>query len=225
MKGAQPRVAAYFDLDGTLLDASSEKTLTAALLKKRPWRFPVGATAWSLRALLGLLSGHSLYDALRNRGHFTGASWTVLEGLAEELADQRLMPRVPQEALDRLAWHRGEGHRLVLVTATVAPMAEAMGHRLGMDAVYGCGPATRNGRLSGSERGWSVPRRKGKVPVVMADAEANGHDLAQCFAYGNTHADSWFMRECGTAIAVNPEGALIGEAKAQGWECVEWRVR
>ena len=30
------KVAAYFDLDGTLLDSSSEKTLTAELAKRRP---------------------------------------------------------------------------------------------------------------------------------------------------------------------------------------------
>ena len=36
------QVAAYFDLDGTLLDSSSEKTLTAHLAKKRPWRIPIG---------------------------------------------------------------------------------------------------------------------------------------------------------------------------------------
>ena len=40
-----------------------------------------------------------------------------------------------------------------------------------MDEVYGCGPAVRSGRLSGSERGWSVPRRKGKVPVMQAGAK------------------------------------------------------
>ena len=69
-----------------------------------------------------------------------------------------------------------------------------------------------------------MPRRKGKVPVVMADAEANGHDLAQCWAYGNTHADSWFMRGCGHAMAVNPEGALAKEAASRGWDQVHWRM-
>ena len=95
--------------------------------------------------------------------------------------------------------YRNQGHRLVLVTATVAPMAEAW-HILGMDAVYGCGPKSRSGWLSGSERGWSIPRRKGKVPVVEKDAEINGHDLSKCYGYGNTLADSWFMRICGHAM-------------------------
>ena len=102
-------------------------------------------------------------------------------------------------------------------------MAEAMAEVLGMDAVYGCGPAERTGLLSGSERGWSVPRRKGKVPVVQADAASHGHDLSKCYGYGNTLADSWFMALCGHAVAVSPEGALRRHAEKEGWTVVDWR--
>ena len=201
-------VAAYFDLDGTLLNASSEKTSPLILLvtdhgasRGAPSRGP--QVFWT-----NLLRGRAVYDAARNRGHFSLASWEVLERYSNQLAEERLRARVPQQAWDRLDWHRQQGHRLVLVTATVAPMAEAMAKVLSMDEVYGCGPAVRTGRLSGSERGWSVPRRKGKVPVVQADAKANGHDLSACYGYGNTLADSWFMALCGHAIAVSPEGSL-----------------
>ena len=127
-----------------------------------------------------------MYDAARNRGHLSLASWEVLERYSTHLANERLKQSIPPQAWEKLAWHREQGHRLVLVTATVAPMAEAMADVLGMDAVYGCGPQVRDGILSGSERGWSVPRRKGKVPVVMADAEANGHDLSKCYGYPET---------------------------------------
>ncbi|MBT5284500.1 MAG: hypothetical protein HOL29_00850, partial [Euryarchaeota archaeon] len=85
-----------------------------------------------------------------------------------------------------------------------------------------CGPSERTGILSGSERGWSVPRRKGKVPVVEQDARENNHDLSQCYGYGNTLADSWFMALCGHAIAVNPEGPLRKHAQSHQWEIVEW---
>ena len=63
------QIAAYFDLDGTLLNASSEKTLTAHLAKRRPWRIPWGAVAWTSGFLTNLLRGRSVYDAARNRGH------------------------------------------------------------------------------------------------------------------------------------------------------------
>ena len=216
------QVAAYFDLDGTLLNASSEKTLAGHLARRRPWRIPWGAFAWTSGFFTNLLRGRAVYDAARNRGHFSLSSWSVLEAYSQRLANEVLKPAIPEAAWERLAWHRDQGHRLVLVTATIAPMAEAMAEVLNMDAVYGCGPTVREGVLSGSERGWSVPRRKGKVPVVLADAEAEGHDLTQCYAYGNTHADSWFMRECGHPIAINPEGPLRRYAEAQGWPCFEW---
>ena len=215
-------VAAYFDLDGTLLNASSEKTLTAHLARRRPWRIPWGAIAWTTGFLTNVLRGRAVYDAARNRGHFSLASWDVLERYSNRLAKERLASHVPQQAWDRLNWHRQQGHRLVLVTATVAPMAEAMATVLSMDEVYGCGPEVRTGRLSGSERGWSVPRRKGKVPVVQADAAANGHDLSKCYGYGNTLADSWFMGLCGHAVAVSPEGSLRRHAESNGWDIVDW---
>ena len=220
--GEGQKVAAYFDLDGTLLNASSEKTLTGVLARRRPWRIPYATIAWTLGATFGLLTGKAPYDALRNRGHLSLASWQILEQYSEEIATTYLKERVSPGAWERLDWHRKQGHRLVLVTATVAPMAEAMARVLGMDEVYGCGPENRAGMLSGSERGWSVPRRKGKVPIVEQDAEKHGHDLSQCYGYGNTHADSWFMRICGHAIAVNPESSLEQFAKKNNWEIVHW---
>lgn len=220
--GEENEVAAYFDLDGTLLNASSEKTLTGVLAKRRPWRIPHATLAWVLGATFGLLTGKAPYDALRNRGHLSLASWRILEQYSDEIAKSVLKAKISKGAWARLEWHRNQGHRLVLVTATVAPMAEAMARVLGMDAVYGCGPKSRSGWLSGSERGWSVPRRKGKVPVVEKDAEINGHDLSKCYGYGNTLADSWFMRICGHAIAVNPEGPLQKFAEDQEWEIVHW---
>ena len=140
--GEGQKVAAYFDLDGTLLNASSEKTLTGVLARRRPWRIPYATIAWTLGATFGLLTGKAPYDALRNRGHLSLASWQILEQYSEEIATTYLKERVSSGAWERLDWHRKQGHRLVLVTATVAPMAEAMARVLGMDEVYGCGPKT-----------------------------------------------------------------------------------
>ena len=217
-------VTAYFDLDGTLLDASSEKSLTALLSKRRPWRIPLGATMWSLGFIGNLLRARSVYDAARNRGHLALCNWETLRQLSSELVKSKLSDRVTKDALERLDWHREQGHRIVLVTATVMPMAQAMADHLGMDEVYGCGPEEMTGIMSGSERGWSVPRRKGKVPIVQEDAKSVGHDLADCWGYGNTHADSFFMSITGNPVAVNAEGSLKSLAKEKQWTQFEWRI-
>ena len=217
-------VTAYFDLDGTLLDASSEKSLTALLSKRRPWRIPLGAVMWSLGFVGNILRGRSVYDAARNRGHLALCNWEVLRNYSAELVETKLSKCVTLDAVERLDWHRQRGHRLVLITATVMPMAQAMADYLGMDAVYGCGPKNMTGIMSGSERGWSVPRRKGKVPIVEADAASVGHDLSECWGYGNTHADSYFMSITGNPVAVNAEGRLKSIAKKNQWAQFEWRI-
>ena len=218
------QVAAYFDLDGTLLDSSSEKTLTLELAKRRPWRIPIGGVMWTLGLMGNLLRGRSFYDAARNRGHFALASWAVLENYSTRIANNTLQQKIPSAAIECLEWHRNQGHRLVLVTATIAPMAEAMAEVLNMDAVYGCGPSVRQGILSGSEIGWSVPRRRGKVPVVEQDAKENNHDLSQCYGYGNTMADTWFMMKTGNPIAVNPGNTMEKLAKKNNWEIRHWKL-
>ena len=76
--GEGQKIAAYFDLDGTLLNASSEKTLTGVLARRRPWRIPHATIAWTFGATFGLLTGKAPYDALRNRGHLSLASWRIL---------------------------------------------------------------------------------------------------------------------------------------------------
>ena len=92
--GEGQKVAAYFDLDGTLLNASSEKTLTGVLARRRPWRIPHATVAWTLGATFGLLTGKAPYDALRNRGHLSLASWRILEQYSEEIATTYLKERV-----------------------------------------------------------------------------------------------------------------------------------
>ena len=98
------QVAAYFDLDGTLLDASSEKSLTSTLTKRRPWRIPLSITAWSLRFIGSLLTGKSVYDSARNRGHLTMSSWDTLDKISLELVENKLSQRVSLEARQRISW-------------------------------------------------------------------------------------------------------------------------
>ena len=213
---------AYFDLDGTLLDASSEKSLTGMLVKRRPWRIPIGTTMWTLGFFGNLLRGRSVYDAARNRGHLALCNWETLRKYSSELVESKLAKRVSLEAVEtKLA------QRLRAQTSLSYGYSYADAHSvdyLGMDAVHGCGPEDMTGIMSGSEKGWSVPRRKGKVPIVREDAENVGHNLSDCWGYGNTHADSFFMSITGNPVAVNAEGRLRKMAKEKDWTQFEWRV-
>ena len=49
-------------------------------------------------------------------------------------------------------------------------------------------------------------KRQGSV--VEQDARENNHNLAECYGYGNTMADTWFMRITGNPIAINPGSTM-----------------
>ena len=155
-------VAAYFDLDGTLLNASSEKTLTAYLARRRPWRIPWGTVAWTSGFLSNLLRGRAVYDAARNRGTSRWLRGTCSNALTHLLRNGSRRASLYKRGKNSL----GTVSRATvsLVTATVAPMAEAMAEVLGMDAVYGCGPAERTGLLSGPNGVGAFPAGKEKFP-------------------------------------------------------------
>ena len=145
------------------------------------------------------------------------------KSLSKELVDTKLGKRVSKEALERLEWHKSLGHRLVLVTATIKPMAEAMSDYLGMDEVYGCGPDEMTGIMSGSEKDGACQeeRERFQLSRKMRNIKDTTWD---CWGYGNTHADSFFMSITGNPVAVNAEGRLKTIAIEKDWLQFEWRV-
>ena len=62
------------------------------------------------------------------------------------------------------------------------------------------------------------------IENMKKDAEENGHNLSECYAYGNTMADSWFMRITGNPIAVNPEKSLKRYAEENNWKILNWKI-
>jgi len=62
------------------------------------------------------------------------------------------------------------------------------------------------------------------VPIVQQDADEMGHDLTQCYGYGNTMADTWFMQITGNPIAVNPGTKMAKMATEHGWEIKSWKI-
>ena len=146
-----------------------------------------------------------MYDAARNRGHLSLASWGGAAGYSTHLANKRLKQSIPPQAWEKLAWHREQGHRLVLVTATVAPMAEAMADVLGMDAVYGSGTAGkgRHSLLVPSGDGASLGA-KARSPWSWRTLRLTGMTFRNATATETPSQTLWFMALCGHSIAVSP---------------------
>jgi phosphatidylglycerophosphatase C len=187
---------AAFDFDGTLVSGGSVLPFLAAV------RGPAPVAREVLRALPKLV-----------RGAVLGGSWAdtakeqlfvrLLGGLrAEEVAEraaafgQRHLGRRLRPAMrDRLEWHRAQGHRLLVVSASpeyyVGPCAEL----LAMDGAVGTRLAVDSGGLlTGYYKGRNCrgAEKYARVVAWLRDnglGGSSGQGQPVLWAYGNSRGD------------------------------------
>ena len=126
------------------------------------------------------------------------------------------------EGIDRVRRHLECGHRVVVVTGTLAPLAHAIIRLLPrgvevratkLEMQDGC----FTGRLSGPHLSFEE-----KARVIREDAEEFDLDLHESFAYGNEMSDAKMLEAVGHPAAVNASWSLKREARKRGWPIYSW---
>lgn len=220
-----PRVAAFFDFDGTLIDGLSVTSfLRPAAL--RPHRLLGAVTGGGPLPLVRLLTAplraepgdsdvrYAYETALRL---CKGASEAELAALAERVFAGGLAARLRPELWSLVQAHRAMGHRIAIVTAAtrwqVAPMAAS----LGIEHVLCSEVETYGGRITGALRG-PLLRGHAKAAAVFDFADEFDVELAASHAYADAADDVPFLDVCGNPCAVSPQGSLAETARERGWD-------
>lgn len=175
------RTVAVFDFDETL--STRDNVL--------PFMRSVAGTGRLAVALVAAAPSFALRrrDAAKARAvqHvFAGRDAAAVRADGEQFAIEVIAHHLRDEAVARAAWHRSEGHELVIVSASLDAYLEPIGTRLGFQAVL----ATRlevgpDGRLTGALDG---PNVRGPEKVVRLDRWLGGAP-AVVWAYGDSSGD------------------------------------
>lgn len=229
----QDKVAAFFDIDGTLVPGPSlEWRLVARLARNFELR-PLAMGHW-LRVFLS--EGFSalwhndimpfrLAAVDQNKHYLAGVSESAVEKWAASQLANLPAHGFFCEALARIAWHRERGHKIFLISGTLAPLARAIAMRLA------CGGETTaaatelkscDGVLSGNVAGETVCG-PAKARVMARLAARHAIDLTRSYAYGNSSMDRWMLSATGHAVAVNPYTSLVRLARNCGWSIARWK--
>jgi HAD superfamily phosphoserine phosphatase-like hydrolase len=239
-------VAAFFDLDGTLVPLPSlEKRLFRMLRYRRAipaknyflWLreamrlMPHGIGAM-LQANKMYLRGVPVFDE-SDQGDPDDSSWHKDGHQAEgqTSAPPRRNPRLPApiffaQAIETVAWHAKQGHEIVLISGTLEPLAGRTARAMEAElAAHGItvtirALATRleevGGTWTGRVLGEAMYGEK-KARAAKRFAEEMRLDLGRCYAYGDSLNDHWLMETVGQPAAVNPSNDLAGIARTRGW--------
>lgn len=213
-----PRVAAFFDLDKTVIAKSS------TLAFSRPF-FQEGLI--NRRAVLKsayaqfvfMLAGADADQMDRMRAHITSlcTGWDVeqVNAVVEETLHDIVDPLVYKEATQLITEHQELGHDVVVLSASgeevVAPIAKLLGatHSAGTRMVVA------EGRYTGEVEFYCSAENKATAARQLA--EQHGYDLAECRAYSDSLTDLPLLEAVGHPTVVNPDRGLRKEATQRGW--------
>ncbi|WP_240687138.1 HAD family hydrolase [Amycolatopsis suaedae] len=214
-----PRVAAFFDLDKTIIASSSALAFSKPLLR-RGLINRRAALKSAYAQLVFSLAGADANKTERVRAQVSAlcAGWDVAEvrAIVTETLHDVVDPLVYAEAAELIAEHKANGHDVVVLSATGAEVVEPVAEMLGATRSVSTRMEVVDGRYSGNVDFYCYGEHKATAAKKLA-AE-HGYDLAACHAYTDSSTDIPLLEVVGHPHAVNPDKALRKLAGERGWD-------
>jgi HAD superfamily hydrolase (TIGR01490 family) len=212
-------VAAFFDIDGTLLSVNSAP-LYARYLRRhgRARRRDLLRTAfYLLQYRLNLLDLNRAIDRASEmiRGQREDDTATFCEQWYREVVRSYVVP----DMCTILEQHRREGHTLALLSSSTSYLATPLARELGVEHLL----VTRLEVVDGVFTGRALPPvcyGEGKVYWAKRFAAENAIDLGASYFYTDSITDLPVLELVGHPRVVNPDRLLRRASRKRGWTVI-----
>ena len=223
----EPEVAAFFDVDNTLMQGASIFYFARGLYRRRFFTSrEIAAAAWKQAKfrVVGSEDPAHVADAEASALAFiAGHTVLELEQLAEEIFDEAMAQRIWPGTRALAQLHLDQGQRVWLVTAAPIEIAGIIARRLGLTGALGTVAEHVDGVYTGRLVGHML-HGPAKGEAISALAEREGLDLARCSAYSDSANDLPMLSLVGHPFAINPDARLRAHAKTHGWRVYDYRT-
>ena len=221
------RVAAFFDVDNTIIRGASAYHLARGLrehgyLKNREiFRFAFEQFKYHLFGETKQQMDTVISQAPK---FFKGWSSAEIVAIGEEVWDTVLTHRIFPGTKALIDSHLARGHEVWLVTASPQEIARLISSRVGATGGLGTVAETVNGHYTGVlEHGLLHGPRKAEA--LHALAAERGLDLSKSYAYGDSSNDVPMLEAVGVPGAINPDARMRRIAAERHWPIREFRKR
>ena len=228
-------IAAIFDLDGTLYTGHIGRGIARHHRLRRVKRLPltiymaVHMPLWFLQQA-GLASDKTTRELWIRHMGWTVRGWTPQEAAPafSWIAEQYVQPLVRPDVMARLRDHQVAGHRIIIVSGTLAPLLAEIGRQLGVEETVGTPLVLRAGRYTGA---CELPVCQGPNKTLRLEAYLQDRDRdndrdsdnllwPQSYAYADSYTDVPLLERVGHPVAVYPDPQLAAHARDQGWDVI-----
>ena len=215
-------VAAFFDMDNTLLRVDTGMSWTRFLYRRGelPRTMIAKAIYWSTLYKLAVLDMESVFTRLCEE--LRGDSEAEMIAKCEIWYREQISREVAPAARVAVESHRRAGHTIVLATGSTCYAARPVARGVGIDHVLSS--ELEVDPTTGAFTGVVSSLGFGQHKVTLAEnwAIKNGIDLRASYFYSDSYNDLPMLQRVGTAIAVNPDTRLRRHARRRGWTVQQW---
>jgi putative phosphoserine phosphatase/1-acylglycerol-3-phosphate O-acyltransferase len=218
----QGAVAAFFDLDNTLLSPASGRLFLRWLYGSG--RLPLHRWVYILRQVALYITGVVDFTRLMARltVHVAGYSEAEAWRMSNTWFETTLQYAIASGGRRQIDWHRGLGHHVAIVSAAtpyaVKPVARALG--LG-DAFLATDLEVIGGRFTGRVREPAC-FGAGKATRTLTYAATRKIDLKASYFYSDSASDLPLLEIVGHPVAVNPSRKLARIAGQRSWPIMKF---
>ncbi len=223
--GADLTAAAFFDVDNTMMQGASIFHFARGLVARD--FFTTGdLVRFALLQVKFRIAGEDADDMSRSRegalAFVADRQVSQIVELGEEIYDELMAPKIYPRTRELAQRHLDAGQRVWLVTATPVELAQIIARRLGLTGALGTVAEQVDGVYTGRLYG-ELLHGQAKASAVRSLAAREGLDLRRCTAYSDSVNDVPMLSVVGTAVAINPDGALRDVARERGWQIKDFR--
>jgi HAD superfamily hydrolase (TIGR01490 family) len=224
---ADPRAAAFFDLDNTVIQGASLFHLAKGLYRRGFFPTRVILKGLWIHAYFRFIgrenAGHIEDARAATLGFIEGHTVSEVEEIGNEVYEESIADRVWPGTRAIAQLHLDVGQQVWLVTAAPVEVAGIIAARLGLTGALGTTAEHVGGVYTGRLTG-DLLHGPAKAEAVRALAHAHGFDLARCFAYSDSFNDLPMLSLVGHPCAINPDGRLKNHAEEQDWQVRDYRT-
>jgi len=219
-----PKVGAFFDFDGTLIQGYSANALYA----HRARNLELGPDEF-VRTVRAALSGpldEAAFEDLMLQGirGWVGRTDDELMEVGEQLFTEEVAGALFYDAWRLVRAHQNRGHTVVIATSATRLQVAPMARELGIEHLLCSELETEGGVLTGGISG-RLPWGEGKLAAVREFARRQRIPLKNSHAYANGDEDVPLLDAVGHPHPVNPAPALARHAHQSGWQAVRFKTK
>lgn len=212
------RSCAIFDLDGTIIDNSSEREFLKYLLEGGELPL-LNLSQW----LVDFIRIRDLRQAKANKVYLKGLDYQHIHDLAQICFTERLVDHISPRVYDLFEFHRAEGRSIVILSGSLELLVQFFDEHLNADFMIGYNLEVIEEEITGHCVGLN-PYGENKARLVQGLAETHNFDLSESYAYGNHHSDAHKLQRVGHPVAVNPDRKLREIAIANDWQIEQFHA-